>query len=111
MASSTRARVVSSTFVWPFDTRETVCDETPARCATSAIDGRGAPVRRLLLSAMAPHVFKLMLAPHVSRELCSRKHPNVYANISRRTGRRRSPRPQLQCKTLAKSCDLSDLSD
>src|SRR5579864_9407180 len=82
MASSTRARVVSSTLAWPFDTRETVCDETPARWATSAIDGRGAPVRRFLLSAMAPHVFKLMLAPHVSRELCSRKHPNVYANIS-----------------------------
>src|SRR5579864_4302375 len=81
MASSTRARVVSSTLAWPFDTRETVCDETPARWATSAIDGRGAPVRRLLLSAMAPHVFKLVLAPHVSRALCSRKHPNVYANI------------------------------
>src|SRR4051812_37104592 len=39
MASSTRSRVPSSTFVRPFATRETVWEETPACAATSAIDG------------------------------------------------------------------------
>src|SRR5579863_7160175 len=81
MASSTRARVVSSTLAWPFDTRETVCDDTPASRATSAIDGRCAPARCPSVSAIVPHVFKSMLARHVSRELCSRKHGDVYANI------------------------------
>src|SRR5690242_7282278 len=75
MASSTRARVASSTLVWPFDTRETVCDETPARRATSAIDGRGTPARLLVVGVMgSPAVSKLMLACHVSRALCLRKH-------------------------------------
>ena len=39
MASRTRFFVVSSTFVRPFETRETVCDETPAALATSPMDG------------------------------------------------------------------------
>src|SRR5580704_7495681 len=89
MASSTRARVVSSTLAWPFDTRDTVCDDTPASRATSAIDGRCAPARCPSVSAIAPHVFKSVLARHVSRELCSRKHPNVYANIADGPGRTR----------------------
>ena len=92
MASSTRARVVSSTLAWPFDTRDTVCDETPARRATSAIDGRGAPARCLLGSRHGSLMFSnWCLRAHVSRELCSRKHPDVYANI-RDEPDRRSPR-------------------
>ncbi|GAA3862167.1 hypothetical protein GCM10022381_02990 [Leifsonia kafniensis] len=39
MAASTRSRVATSTLVIPFETRDTVCDDTPARPATSAIDG------------------------------------------------------------------------
>jgi len=40
--SMTRALVAASTFEWPFDTRDTVCEETPACRATSPIDGRAA---------------------------------------------------------------------
>src|SRR6266567_1208597 len=40
MALITRSRVRSSTLLRPFDTRDTVWDDTPARRATSAIDGR-----------------------------------------------------------------------
>src|SRR5215469_10123835 len=114
MASSTRARVLSSTLAWPFDTRETVCDETPASRATSAIDGRGAAVRRLLISAMAPHFFKSALARHVSRELCSRKHLDVYANISRQTGRHRSTETAAavqHCRDALPQSDARDLID
>ena len=38
MASSTCRRVASSTPGFPVDTRETVCDDTPASRATSAIE-------------------------------------------------------------------------
>ena len=43
IACMTLARVCSSTFEWPLDTLDTVCDDTPASRATSAIEGRGAP--------------------------------------------------------------------
>src|ERR1700733_8498884 len=107
MASSTRARVLSSTLAWPFDTRETVCDDTPARRATSAIDGRCAPARCPSVSAMAPHVFKSVLARHVSRELCSRKHPDVYANIP---GLTRPSKPR-DCTGKHDQSDARDLSE
>jgi hypothetical protein len=54
MALSTRARVASVTFGWPFETRDTVCDETPARRATSAIEGRGVLARLLAVLVMLP---------------------------------------------------------
>ena len=44
IASSTRWRVAWSTFWRPFTTRETVCPDTPAARATSAIDGPLRPV-------------------------------------------------------------------
>src|SRR5690349_21158040 len=40
MAASTRARVAGSTRGLSFTTRETVCPDTPAAAATSAIDTR-----------------------------------------------------------------------
>ncbi|GAA1986850.1 hypothetical protein GCM10009738_78430 [Kitasatospora viridis] len=44
MAASTRWRVSSTTPELPLETRETVCEETPASRATSAMDGpRGLP--------------------------------------------------------------------
>jgi hypothetical protein len=36
------------------DTRDTVCDDTPASLATSAIEGRGPPAAVLLVRVMAP---------------------------------------------------------
>src|ERR1700749_3675104 len=54
MASRTRARVASSTLAWPFDTRDTVCEDTPARRATSAIDGRGVAARLPRVDVMGP---------------------------------------------------------
>src|SRR6202034_3211425 len=84
MASRTRARVASSTLAWPFDTRDTVCEETPARRATSAIDGRGVTARPSRVDVMGSSlVSNLRLSRHVCRAVCLRKHRDVYANILR----------------------------
>ena len=56
MACTTRARVCSSTFEWPLDTRDTVCDDTPASRATSAIEGRGAPAAVIFVRVMSSRV-------------------------------------------------------
>ncbi|BFV55944.1 hypothetical protein KCMC57_up10480 [Kitasatospora sp. CMC57] len=40
MAASTCSRVVPITPEWPLATRETVCEDTPASLATSAIETR-----------------------------------------------------------------------
>jgi len=53
MARMTWARVCSSTFAAPLDTRDTVCDDTPASRATSAMEGRGGPAAVLLVLVIA----------------------------------------------------------
>src|SRR5579859_3299405 len=63
MASSTRVLVASSTLACPLDTRETVCAETPARRATSTMDGRGGIA-----------LVSLTGFPGVAMTLCLRKH-------------------------------------
>jgi hypothetical protein len=52
MDSITFSLVAASTLVWPFETRETVCEDTPACWATSAIDGRAALAAGLSVAVM-----------------------------------------------------------
>ncbi|GGR69629.1 hypothetical protein GCM10010282_72760 [Streptomyces roseolus] len=62
MAESTFSRVAESTFCRLFATRETVCEETPAIVATSAMDGHWRAGRdrgdRVLLSVAMRTTFR-----------------------------------------------------
>ena len=58
MAASTRSRVSGSTLLRPFETRDTVCADTPASRATSAMDG---PRRRP--GAASAGVVTVIVAP------------------------------------------------
>ena len=81
MACTTRARVCSSTFAWPLDTRDTVCDDTPASRATSAIEGRGAPAAVILVRVMSSRVSPV--ADVRPKKLCLRVHVRpVYVRVN-----------------------------
>jgi hypothetical protein len=72
--------VAASTLLWPFETRETVCGDTPACRATSAIDGRAALMAGLSVAVMLVAAPAARSGPQRSIWWCNRwlrKHRSI----------------------------------